>query len=122
MDEVLPTEAKTKKVWLAIADPKTEQEHHMEWEGHPTKESAEKEFVTIKNAIRCDKAKYPNTYIYEAEEPLYGYPIEKFDLSYLEETLDFVYGGVKQKQEQSNMTEEEKELAEIVELAQRSRK
>lgn len=103
----------TTTVWLAIEDPSTQLEHHMKWEGHLTKESAEKEFLLIRQMIRSDNAKYPNTYIYEGDVPLYGYPEEEFDLSYLDRTLDFVHNEHK-------VTEED-ELAEVAKLAEKSR-
>ena len=77
-------------VWLAIED-QTGKEHHMKWDGHETKEAAEKEFEVIKNLIRSNGGKYPNTYIYEAEVPQYDNVEEVFDLSLLER-----YGSVLQ--------------------------
>lgn len=78
-------------VWLAIEDPATGQEHHMKWDGHTTKAEAEKEFGFIKEMIRSNNAKYPNTYIYEATEPQNGAVEEVFDLSLLDR-----FGGVLQ--------------------------
>lgn len=100
-------------VWLAIEDPITQREHHMKWEGHPDKESAEKEFRLIIQMIRSDNAKYPNTHIYESDIPMYDHKEEEFDLSYLDRTLDFVHG--------ENKVTEDDELAEVAKLAERSR-
>jgi hypothetical protein len=71
-------------VWLVVVDPTNEQEHHMKWDGHTTKDAAEKEFSLIKDMIRCNGGRYPNTYIYESAQPINGAVEEVFDLSLLD--------------------------------------
>jgi len=74
----------TKYVWLAIEDPNTQQEHHMKWDGHTSKEAAENEFKLIRDMIVIQGSKYPNTYIYESEAVADGFTEEVFDISMLD--------------------------------------
>ena len=69
------------KIWLALEDTKIAGlEYHMEWEGHDNLEMAKKEFDYVKSAIMGSGGKHPNTYIYEADVPLYGIKPSPFDI------------------------------------------
>ena len=70
-------------IWLAFED-NDQCEHHMRWVGHDTLETANAEFDYIKKAVSSGDGKMPNTYIYSADVPKYGYPEEEFDLGEFE--------------------------------------
>lgn len=65
-------------IWIAFED-ETQTEHHMEWYGHETVESANEELQIIIQMVRQGGSSTPNTYVYEADGPLYGYEPEEFD-------------------------------------------
>lgn len=73
-------------IWLAFED-NDQLEHHMRWVGHETLDSAKIELDYIFYHILQGGAKPPNTYVYEAETPLYGYPEEEFELGEFEKVF-----------------------------------
>jgi len=73
-------------IWLAFEDG-NQVEHHMRWVGHEKMEFARMELNYIFNAISTGGGKHPNTYIYEGDQPQYGYPEEEFDLGEFEKVF-----------------------------------
>lgn len=73
-------------IWLAFEDDE-QREHHMKWEGHETIDSAKIELDYIFNAILAGGNKFPNTYVYEADEPLYGNEEEVFNLGEMDKVF-----------------------------------
>lgn len=90
MDNNIIEQKKETYIWLAIEDPITNVETHMKWEGHTKVENAKKELNYIIGMIRKRDGKYPNTYVYEAEEPPYGIKGEIFDLSTFDKLGDIL--------------------------------
>ena len=76
-------------IWLAFEETDgSGTEHHMRWEGHETLETAREELKFIIHAVLMGGGKPPNTYIYEADEPLYGHSEEAFDLGDFENVFE----------------------------------
>jgi len=66
-------------IWLVHED-ENQQEHHMRWHGIETLEQAREEFRLIKLSILNSHQTFENTYFYEADQPMYGYPEEEYEL------------------------------------------
>jgi len=70
------------KIFLVMVDPKTEEETHMEWEGHTVLAEAKVEFQSIRNMSMQEGIKPLDGYVYEAEKPLYGNKAVKLDMAH----------------------------------------
>ena len=77
---------KPQTVWLSFEDG-DQLEHHMRWEGHESLETAQAELDYIFDMIMKGGGSPPNTYIYAADEPKWGYPEEQFDLGEYEKVF-----------------------------------
>jgi hypothetical protein len=67
-------------VWLAFeALDGSGNESHVKWEGHETLDTARLELEALLENLKKTQGKFPNTYVYQAEKPLYGYTEEKLD-------------------------------------------
>lgn len=79
------------KIFLVMVDPKTEEETHMEWEGHTSLGEAKAEYDNLRNLSMKEGIKPIDGYVYEAEIPLYGNKLVKLDMAnfakYFERTV-----------------------------------
>ena len=73
-------------IWLVHEDD-DQQEHHMRWHGIETLDQARSEFNLIKLGLLNSGQTFPNTYFYESDEPLYGYPEEEYELGEFKEVF-----------------------------------
>lgn len=73
-------------IWLVHED-EDQQEHHMRWHGIDTIDQARAEFNLIKLGILNNHQTFPNTYFYESDESLYGYPEEEYELGEFKEVF-----------------------------------
>jgi len=69
------------KIFLVMVDPKTEEETHMEWEGHTSLVEAKAEYDNLRNLSMKEGIKPIDGYVYEAEVPLYGNKLVKLDMA-----------------------------------------
>jgi hypothetical protein len=69
------------KIFLVMVDPKTEEETHMEWEGHTSLEDAKTEYQTLRALSMKEGIKPIDGYVYEAEAPPYGIKPTKLDMA-----------------------------------------
>lgn len=72
-------------IWLVHEEDQIE--HHMRWHGIETMDQARSEFNLIKSSLLNSGQSFPNTYFYEADEPLYGYPEEEYELGEFKEVF-----------------------------------
>lgn len=69
-------------IWLAIVthnDVENYNEYHIRYEGHSSVENARKEIQEVRRRLVVDEKLPLDCYIYEADEPLYGYTAYNLD-------------------------------------------
>ena len=105
-------------IWLAIVS-HTEQpskeytEYHIRFEGHTTVESATKEVDEIRRRLIIDEKLPLDCYIYEAEEPKYGYQAYNLD------DIDFNFYRELTPEEKERKAKIEKEVEDSMHAAAR---
>jgi hypothetical protein len=96
-------------IWLAIVthnDVKSYNEYHIRYEGHTSVDNAKKEILEVRRRLINDEKLPLDCYVYEADEPMYGYTAYNLD------DIDFNFYRELTPEEKARKKAVEKELEE----------